>query len=461
MSELSSPSDGPAQGCPRAPRDYAALSLHKVALIAGLVLATLLPNWLISGLIAERETRQGGVKQEMARNWGPPQYLYTPVLVVPYEIAPERPRVLVKIAATRVDLAARLATHERRRGLFEATVYDAAIDLQGAFVVPSEAWLREPLTDKSGRFIWEEGFIALGSTTRLTGVRLEDKMTVNGAETALLPGREAMGQEIACQHAATVVAAARLEAPGTVDQKITFKAAVSLRGTGSFTVLNNAKELHATMRSPWGSPSFTGDTLPVNASLTAGGFEARWEAIEFGAPGIASGAAIYAPGLWKYASVGVDLIEATPVYRMINRVAKYGLLFVVLSFATYLSFELLSRLQIHIVQYGLLGLSLSLFSLLLLALAEPIGYTAAYGLSAALVLMQSSLYTWSVARRVGPALAFAGMLSCLFAFLHVVLGLETYSLLIGALALFAVVSALMVLTQKVSWPGRVVAEGAA
>ena len=46
------------------------------------------------------------------------------------------------------------------------------------------------------------------------------------------------------------------------------------------------------------------------------------------------------------------------------------------------------------------------------------------------------------------------MLSSLFGFLYVLLGLETYSLLIGALALFVVVSALMVLTQMVRWPGR-------
>lgn len=52
------------------------------------------------------------------------------------------------------------------------------------------------------------------------------------------------------------------------------------------------------------------------------------------------------------------------------------------------------------------------------------------------------------------------MLTSLFAFLYVLLGLETYSLLIGALVLFAVISALMVLTQKGSWPGRV-ADGAA
>ena len=46
------------------------------------------------------------------------------------------------------------------------------------------------------------------------------------------------------------------------------------------------------------------------------------------------------------------------------------------------------------------------------------------------------------------------MLASLFAFIYVLLGLETYSLLIGALALFAVVSVLMALTQMVNLPGR-------
>ena len=103
------------------------------------------------------------------------------------------------------------------------------------------------------------------------------------------------------------------------------------------------------------------------------------------------------------------------------------------------------------VQYGLLGLSLSLFSLLLLSLSELIGYSAGYALSAGLILVQSSLYTGAVARRAKPALAFAGMLASLFAFLYVLLGLETYALLVGALALFVVVSAVMFLTQRVNW----------
>jgi len=159
--------------------------------------------------------------------------------------------------------------------------------------------------------------------------------------------------------------------------------------------------------------------------------------------------------MWKGPTIGVDLIEATPIYRMITRVSKYGLLFVVLSFATYFFFEMLARVRIHIVQYGLLALSLSLFSLLLVSLAEPIGYTNGYLVAAGMVLFQSTLYTAAVARRFKPAFTFAVVLASLFGLIYVLLGLETYSLLIGALALFVVVSLLMVLTQMVKWPGKV------
>ena len=117
-------------------------------------------------------------------------------------------------------------------------------------------------------------------------------------------------------------------------------------------------------------------------------------------------------------------------------------------------FETISGFKIHIVQYGMLGLSLTLFALLLLSLAELIGYTPAYIASAGLVLAQSSLYTASVTKRIRPALIFGGVLAALFGFFYIVLSLETYSLLVGALALFLVLSVLMVLTQRVSWTAR-------
>jgi inner membrane protein len=438
---------------PSALPDFTSLSFYKIVLIAGIAVATVLPNLFISNLVEERETRQDGVRQEFTRNWGPEQSLYSPTLVIPYQSG-DRPRQYVKIAPVRLDLIAALSPQERKRGLFHATVYDAKVDMNGVFMLPAEGRLRSFVTDKDGHFIWSEASIAFGTTTNLTGLRSTDNITVDGTEQQWMPCLEALRQEHACKGAALVLANAPLAPAPSGNTRVQFKSSLSLRGTGAFAFQFAGKELAAVVRSPWPSPSFGGNTLPLESRISSDGFEASWQTTEFGSPRIVGSAAIMDPALWKGTTIAVDLIEATPIYRMITRVAKYGLLFVVLSFATYFFFEVLARLQIHIVQYGLLGLSLSLFSLLLLSLAEPIGYTNGYLVSAGLVLTQSTLYTAAVARRFKPALLFAAMLSSLFGFLYVLLGLETYSLLIGALALFVVVSALMVLTQMVRWPGR-------
>jgi inner membrane protein len=335
--------------------------------------------------------------------------------------------------------------------LFHATVYDSKVEMSGAFVVPPEARLRDFVSDKDGRFIWNEAAIAFGAQSNLTGLRPTDNIMIDSIERQWVPCLEAIRQEHACKGASMVLAPAPLAPALTGSTRMQFKSGVSLRGTGSFTVHFAGKELFAKLASSWPSPSFAGNTLPIDSKVSPEGFEANWQTTEFGSPRITVSLGIMDAAMWKGATIGVELIEATPIYRMINRVAKYGLLFVVLSFATYFFFEVLSRLQIHIVQYGLLGLSLSLFSLLLLSLAEPIGYAMGYVVSAGLVLAQASLYTAAVTKRAKPTLAFAAMLSALFGFLYVLLGLETYSLLIGALALFAVVSALMAVTQWVNW----------
>lgn len=433
-------------------RDLTAMSFYKMSLIAGLAVATILPNLFISNLIEERESRQDGVRKELARNWGPEQSLYTPTLVIPYQ-AGDRPRQYVKIAPAKLDVAANLTPQERKRGLFHATVYDVKVDMSGAFAVPPEARLRDFVGDKDGRFVWNESAIVFGTTSSLTGLRSTDNIVIDGVETAWQPCIEATRNAQACGTGALVLANVAL-APNATGARVAFKSGVSLRGTRSLAVQFAGKELAAVFRSSWPTPSFSGNTLPLNSTITPEGFQANWQVTEFGSPRVSASTLLLDAAMWRGACIAVDLIEATPIYRMITRVAKYGLLFVVLSFATYFFFEILSRLRIHVVQYGLLGLSLSLFSLLLVSLAEPIGYTSGYLIAAGMVLLQSTLYTAAVARRFKPTFLFACMLSTLFGFLYVLLGLETYSLLIGALALFVVVSALMVLTQMVRWPVR-------
>jgi inner membrane protein len=149
--------------------------------------------------------------------------------------------------------------------------------------------------------------------------------------------------------------------------------------------------------------------------------------------------------------VGVELLEAVPTYRMVDRSSKYDTLFLALAFVTYFLFEVMSRVRIHLIQYGLIGLSIALFALLLISLSEPLGFAAGYAISAALVALQASLYTAVTTRRPRYGALFAGVLTALFGLVYVLLSLETYSLIAGALALFVSLSLVMALTRRVDW----------
>jgi inner membrane protein len=418
--------------------------------IAGIAFATLVPSFLVSTLIDERETRQASVQAEFTRNWGPEQVLGGPVLVLPFRSAATPVTRYLKIAPTRLTLNTALAPEERRRGLFRATVYDAAIDMKAAFVVPDEARLRSAVNDKEPEFLWSEAYVAARATS-LIGTTAEDGVSVNGTRTRWTTCREMARAERDCP--AWDMVAAKIGLTARPDVAVSIEGALHLRGTGSFTLQSAAREVDATIQAPWAHPSFVGDVLATVSDVSGDRFQARWQVVDQSAVRTWSGSELDLDPKYQGTRTGVDLIEGMPTYRMITRTAKYSLLLVVLSFATYFFFELLSGLRIHPIQYGLVGLSMTLFTLLLLPLAEMMGYTGGFVVSALLVLLQASIYTAAVARRAAPALIFAAMLAGVFGFLYVLLSLESYSLLVGALALFVVLSAMMALTQLVRWDG--------
>src|SRR5258708_1714457 len=316
------PPETPEPEVHAAPPNYTSLSIYKMVLIAGLAVATVLPNLFISNLIEERQQRQDGVLQELTRTWGPEQSLYTPTLVIPYQ-AGERPRQYVKIAPTRLDLSADLTPEERKRGLFHATVYSAKVDMAGAFVIPAESRLRDFVADKDGRFLWSDATIALGTPASLTGLRAADNITIDGNVTQWMPCLEALRQDAACKGAALVLANAPISPAVTANTRIAFKGGVSLRGTGSFNVQFAGKEMAAKFNSPWPSPSFTGNTLPDNSSVAADGFEAKWQIIEFGSPRITPASTIMDQPIGKGLTIRPPLIQGTPINPLDTSLPEY------------------------------------------------------------------------------------------------------------------------------------------
>jgi inner membrane protein len=106
---------------------------------------------------------------------------------------------------------------------------------------------------------------------------------------------------------------------------------------------------------------------------------------------------------------------------------------------------------VHPIQYVLVGLAIASFFLLLLALSEHVAFGAAY-LAAALacvtlvgVYLRHVLGGWRRGAGVG------GMLGALYAALYGLLASEDNALVLGAVLLFAILAAIMLLTRKVDW----------
>lgn len=433
----------------------------KLGLVGGLLLVLLVPHLMIEAVIGERESYQEEVRAGIAQSWGQAQSVLGPVLVVPTRSlrlppattvpmggetvrpAPEVARYergAVTVLPAQLGVEARLSPDRRRRGLFEAVVYEAALDFTASLAVP-------PVTVPDGtELLWREAFLVTGAT---------DLRAAAGGARLAVDGRALQSRDAgagSCGALELIGWDLGLDGPPAPDRPLAIAGALALRGTGSFGLLPLARRAELSVAAPWPTPSFQGAGLPVRADVTDSSFEAQWRE-GTGQPLVRGPRDGWCNGLGLSGGteVGVSLLEAVPTYRMVTRASKYAAMFLALAFLTYVLFELLARARIHLVQYALLGLSVVLFPLLLLAFGEPLGFAAAYAISTVAVVSQASAHTWAVTRRAGLAGLFAAVLGGLFGFLYVVLSLEAYALLAGTVALFAALSAVMFVTRRVDW----------
>ena len=130
---------------------------------------------------------------------------------------------------------------------------------------------------------------------------------------------------------------------------------------------------------------------------------------------------------------------------------KYAILFILLTFGAFFLMDVIGRLQLHPVQYLLVGLGLAEFYLLLLALTEHLGFLTAYIVSAAMTISLIGTYSYFILRTPEGAFTIATLLTFIYSYLLIVLHLETYALLTGALLLFVILALVMIITRNIDW----------
>lgn len=107
----------------------------------------------------------------------------------------------------------------------------------------------------------------------------------------------------------------------------------------------------------------------------------------------------------------------------------------------------------HAVQYVFVGLAMVFFYVLLLSLSEHVGFAAAYVVASVATGGMLATYVSKALGSPRSGLLMAALFALLYGFLYLILQLEDYALLAGALLGFAALTAVMFATLKVDWSG--------
>jgi inner membrane protein len=147
------------------------------------------------------------------------------------------------------------------------------------------------------------------------------------------------------------------------------------------------------------------------------------------------------------------MVQPADQYTKTNRSVKYAILFIGLTFALFFIIELMQKKPIHPVQYVLIGIALVIFFTLLLSISEFILFDYAYLIAALATVLLITLYAKSHFKNIKTASVFGSLLTCLYAFIFVLIRLEDAALLVGSIGLFIILALVMFGSRKINWYG--------
>jgi len=231
-----------------------------------------------------------------------------------------------------------------------------------------------------------------------------------------------------------------------------FQIPLSLNGSTAAYVAPAGQSTSVSLSSNWPHPGFTGAFLPDTRTITNTGFEADWS-IPYLARGIPK---TLVTGRLPLQSklLGVKFVEPVNFYQTISRSLKYAIGFISLTFLAVFVLEMRSGWRFHWIQYALVGLALIIFYVMLLALAEHVGYGFAYLLAASAATVLNAVYVGTSLRSRAAGTVMFAVLAIIFGVLFALMREQDYALLIGSVIAFLALAVTMFVTQRIDWTGQ-------
>lgn len=449
----------------------------KLFLAGAVALALVIPLLMVYALVWDRQTQSQTAQNSIAAGWGGPQTIVGPVLVVPYETDSVETVTENGVEKTRSVRSTRelflspetnmmrteLKPQRLKKSIYESVLFDAVNSGTARFALPKD-FDRYGIKRENLRFASAELRFGISDAR---GLQADSKVLVNGAQLELQPGK---GLNASGGSGFFTFVDWNPAQPLSVDYSY------AIRGNKSLTMVPRGGETIWDVQSPWPSPSFAGDFLPLRRDIKTTGFTSRHAITNLAlgqslvltedpvappplsdrdystalatSPAAVPGQA----GVSQAASIG--LIEPVDLYSQVDRSIKYGFLFIGFTFLAFLMFDVIAGARVSPAEYLLTGAGLVLFFVLLLAFAEVIGFMAAYLLASAAITGLLTAYSAAVLKSWLRARVIGGLLVGLYATLYVLLSLEAYSLLIGSLLLFVALAVVMWATRRIDWSAK-------
>ena len=426
----------------------------KLGFIGVLILVLLIPSSLIDNLIRERASRQEEMIKDVSDKWSGSQLIQGPVLVIPYRrhvkytdtAQKEKEKDVVEnlyLLPDNLHIKAALKTEILHRGIFDVVVYNTVITVSGNF---GKADLTA-LNITADQLYPDKSKVTFGISD-LKGLKTNPVVNI--------AGQSSQAEPIFNEHSLfSNGLQSSIKSAALTQNEIRFSYTLDLKGSQELSFLHLGKTTDVEASGNWNSPSFDGRYLPDVRRVTETGFFARWKMLYYNRPypqqWVGNDNLLTNEKKQDDASFGVKLRLPVDQYQKTTRTSKYSLLIILLTFISLFLTEVIRKQKVHVFNYILIGAAMIIYYSLLLSFSEQIGFTLAYLLASVATVGLISAFIASLLKNKSAALLFGVILSVFYVFIFVIIQLEDYALIIGSIALFMIIAALMYFSRKINW----------
>lgn len=427
----------------------------KLTFIAMLCLGFVIALAMIDGLVYERQAYQESITEEIKASQVGRQTLMTPFIILQDS---DDQHTLTKILLPDQSQASGqliVDRHKYARGIYRVTSFDGKFIIKQTYQ-PTNLEVVKPITlPKNHGYENVSSAKLIIPVSDLRGVGTSTVMINNQKHLAKFQDRpthsDILGR-LGSPALEVMLTPADIKA---IAQGTNLSLELRLSGIGGLDYVPLGSSTQFQLAGNWAEPKFFGGGLPNQKDLGSDHFQASWQnnfLSQSNSHQLTSNFNCQKDcGQGSYRLFQTDLVDTNNAYTQTDRILKYALLLLIISFGAFFLFEILKGLRIHPIQYSLVAAALAVFYVLVLSLAEHLLFWQAYLISA---LTCSSLIGWYASHTLASfkrGLGFMMILVGLYSGFYMILSLEEMNLLLGSVFCLLLLFIVMFLTRKVDW----------